>query len=107
MQTELAHQAVGRPRPWNKGKLVSAKPAFKLREIWAIRVRLQIAGGIRDLALFCLAIDRKLCGCDLVNIRVGDVAQGNHAVVRAVRGTVAHLPEEPTFSAPSFGGMPL
>jgi hypothetical protein len=42
MHTEHAQQAVGRPRPWNKGKLVGPKPPFKLREIWAIRIRLQI-----------------------------------------------------------------
>jgi len=43
--------------PWNKGKLVGQKPPFKLKEIWAIRIRLQIADRIRDLALFNLAID--------------------------------------------------
>ena len=49
---EHAHQAVGRQKPWNKGKLVGPTPPFKLKEIWAIRIRLQIAGRIRDLALF-------------------------------------------------------
>ena len=83
MQTEHAHQAVGRPKPWNKGKLVGPKPPFKLKEIWAIRIRLQIAGRIRDLALFNLAIDSKLRGCNLVNLRVADVAHGGHVVARA------------------------
>ena len=46
--------------PWNKGKLVGQKPPLKLKEIWAIRVRLQISDRIRDLALFNLAIDSKL-----------------------------------------------
>jgi hypothetical protein len=46
--------------PWNKGKLVGQKTPFKLKEIWAIRVRLQIASRCRDLALFNLAIDSKL-----------------------------------------------
>jgi len=46
--------------PWNKGKLVGQKPPLKLKEIWAIRIRLQIANRIRDLALFNLAIDSKL-----------------------------------------------
>jgi hypothetical protein len=46
--------------PWNKGKLVGQKPPLMLREIWAIRIRLQIADRVRDLALFNLAIDSKL-----------------------------------------------
>jgi len=83
MQTKHSDQAVDRTRPWNKGKLVGPKPPFKLREIWAIRIRLQIAGRIRDLALFNLAIDSKLRGCDLVNLRVGDVAHGGRVVARA------------------------
>ena len=56
--------------PWNKGKLVGQKAPLKLREIWAIRIRLQIAGRIRDLALFNLAVDSKLRACDLVKLRV-------------------------------------
>ena len=69
--------------PWNKGKLVGPKPPFKLKETWAIRIRLQIAQRTRDLALFSLAIDSKLRGCDLVNLRVGDVAHGGRVVARA------------------------
>ncbi len=83
MDAEHAQQAICRPRPWNKGKLVGPKPPFKLKEIWAIRIRLEIAGRIRDLALFNLAIDSKLRGCDLVNLRVGDVAHGGRVVARA------------------------
>ena len=52
--------------PWNKGKLIGQKPPLKLQEIWAIRIRLQILKSVRDLALFNLAIDSKLRGCDLV-----------------------------------------
>jgi hypothetical protein len=59
--------------PWNKGKLVGQKPPLKLREIWAIRIRLQQARRTRDLALFNLAIDSKLRACDLVRIRFSDV----------------------------------
>ena len=59
--------------PWNKGKLVGQKPPLKLKEIWAIRIRLQIANRIRDLALFNLAIDSKLRSCDLVKLRIRDV----------------------------------
>ena len=62
--------------PWNKGKIIGQKPPLKRNEIWAIRIRLQLSGRIRDLALFNLAIDSKLRACDLVRLRVGDVAQG-------------------------------
>jgi len=70
--------------PWNKGKLVGQKPPLKLREIWAIRIRLQLAQRTRDLALFNLAIDSKLRACDLVRIRVRDVAQGDQVARRAI-----------------------
>lgn len=53
--------------PWNKGKLVGQKAPLRLRDIWAIRIRIQLAGSIRDLALFNLAIDSKLRACDLVS----------------------------------------
>ena len=56
--------------PWNKGKLVGQKTPFKLKEIRAIRIRLQIAHRRRDLALFNLAVDSKLRACDLMNLRV-------------------------------------
>ena len=69
--------------PWNKGKLIGQKPPLKLKEIWAIRIRLQILGRTRDLALFNLAIDSKLRGCDLVRIRVADVAHGSCVMSRA------------------------
>ena len=59
---------------WNRNRLVGQKAPFKLHEIWAIRFRLQSASRIRDLALFNLAIDSKLRGCDLVSLRVRDVA---------------------------------
>lgn len=50
--------------PWTRGRLIGPKPPLKLREIWAIRVRLQLAQRARDLALFNLAIDSKLRGCE-------------------------------------------
>ncbi len=59
--------------PWNKGKLVGQKRPLKLQEIWAIRIRLQLGGKLRELALFNLAIDSKLRGCDLVRVKVADV----------------------------------
>ncbi len=74
----------GRAVPWNKGKLLGQKPPLKLKEIWAIRIRLQLDQRIRELALFNLAIDSKLRGCDLVGLRVHDVVQGSHVVARAI-----------------------
>ena len=70
--------------PWNKGKLVGQKPPLKLREIWAIRIRLQLARRTRDLALFNMAIDSKLRACDLVCLRVRDIAQGGQVARRAM-----------------------
>jgi len=72
-----------RPSPWNKGKLIGQKAPLRISEIWAIRVRLEIYGRRRDLALFNLAIDSKLRGCDLVQLRVHDVCHGNHVTSRA------------------------
>ena len=60
--------------PWNKSKLIGQKPPLKLAEIWTVRTRLRMAGQTRDLAQFDLAIDSKLRGCDLVALRVRDVA---------------------------------
>ena len=70
--------------PWNKGKLVGQKAPFKLKEIWAIRVRLQLQHRVRDLALFDLGIDSKLRGCDLVRLRVRDVCHGSTVASRAI-----------------------
>src|SRR6266545_3566342 len=70
--------------PWNKGKLLGQKPPLKLKEIWAIRIRLQLEHRTRELALFNLAIDSKLRGCDLVALRVHDVVQGSHVAARAI-----------------------
>ncbi len=70
--------------PWNKGKLTGQKPPLKLKEIWAIRIRLQLAQQSRELALFNLAIDSKLRGCDLVALRVLDVAHGTQIAPRAI-----------------------
>ena len=58
--------------PWNKGKILGQKSPLKLKEIWAIRIRLQLFRKIRDLALFNLAIDSKLRACDLVTLKVQD-----------------------------------
>lgn len=70
--------------PWNKGKLTGQKAPLRLNEIYAIRVRLQLAHRIRDLALFNLAIDSKLRACDLLKLRVQDVSHGAQMASRAV-----------------------
>lgn len=72
------------PVPWNKGRLVGQKAPLKPKEIWAIRIRLQLAEKARDPALFNLAIDSKLRGCDLVSLRVCDVAQEKSILPRAM-----------------------
>lgn len=83
---DYPHWEITRPAriPWNKGRLVGQKLPLKPREIWAIRVRLQMSRRIRDLALFNLAIDSKLRGCDLVRLRVGDIFQGGKVLNRAM-----------------------
>ena len=62
-----------RREPWNKGKIIGQKAPFKLKDIWALRVRLQMEKRVRELALFNLGIDSKLRGCDLVALKVRDV----------------------------------
>jgi integrase len=69
--------------PWNKGKLTGAKPPLRPKHVWSIRTKLQIEGRTRDLAMFNLAIDSKLRGCDVVAIRVEDVAAGGYTADRA------------------------
>ena len=70
-------------KPWNKGTLIGAKPPLRPNQVWSIRTRLLIEGRTRDLALFNLAIDSKLRGCDVVALRVEDVAPNGYAVDRA------------------------
>src|SRR6202045_1143748 len=72
------------PEPWNKGKLVGQKAPFKLKEIWAIRVRLQILCRTRELALFDLGIDSKLRACDLLKLKVRDISHGERIAARAI-----------------------
>jgi len=67
---------------WNKGKQVGQKAPLKPKDIWAIRIHLQNAHAVRDLAMFNLAIDSKLRGCDLVSLRVRDVTHGPGALTR-------------------------
>src|SRR5438128_8783202 len=81
---DTATNTDGRAVPWNKGKLLGQKPPLKLKQIWAIRIRLQLDHRNRELALFNLAIDSKLRGCDLVGLRVHDVVQGSRIAPRAI-----------------------
>ena len=69
--------------PWNKGRLIGQKSPLSMQEIWSIRIRLQNSDSCRDLALFNLAIDSKLRGCDLLGLRVSDVASGSEIQSRA------------------------
>lgn len=70
--------------PWNKGKIVGQKAPFKLKDIWALRIRLQMEGRARELALFNLGIDSKLRGCDLVALKVRDICHGEQVAARAI-----------------------
>jgi hypothetical protein len=69
--------------PWNKGKLIGAKPPLRQKHVWAIRTKLQIEQRTRDLAMFNLAIDSKLRGCDVVALKVEDVASNGYSIDRA------------------------
>jgi integrase len=69
--------------PWNKGKLTGAKPPLRPKHVWSIRTKLQVEGQTRDLAMFNLAIDSKLRGCDVVALKVEDVAPSGYSVDRA------------------------
>ena len=77
-------ELIQRREAWNKGKLVGQKPPLKPKEIWAIRINLQNAHAARDLAMFNLAIDSKLRGCDLVSLHVRDVTHGSQILPRAM-----------------------
>lgn len=77
MSKTLLPVVTTRRSPWNKGRLVGQKRPLQPKQVWAIRARLELANKLRDLALFNLAIDSKLRGCDLVRLRVSDLAVGN------------------------------
>ncbi len=68
--------------PWNLGRIIGPKPPLKPKHIWAIRTRLQHEGQVRDLAMFNVAIDSKLRGCDVVRLRVADVYLGDSVRLR-------------------------
>jgi len=69
--------------PWNKGKQIGAKPPLRPKHVWSIRTRLMVEGRTRDLAMFNLAIDSKLRGCDVVALEVEDIAPTGYTIDRA------------------------
>jgi integrase len=81
--TENAVPTASKRLPWNKGKLTGAKPPLRPKHVWSIRTKLQVEGRTRDLAMFNLAIDSKLRGCDVVALKVEDVAPNGYSVDRA------------------------
>jgi integrase len=83
MQDEVNTIPAPKRVAWNKGKLTGTKPPLRPKHVWAIRTKLQIERRVRDLAMFNLAIDSKLRGCDVVAMRVEDVAAGGYSADRA------------------------
>jgi integrase len=83
MSTEVKPKSGHTRTPWNKGRLIGQKRPLQPKDVWAIRVRLQIEKRARDLAMFNLALDSKLRGCDLVNLRVDDICIAGHVKERA------------------------
>src|SRR5262249_25523174 len=82
-ETENSITPAAKRVPWNKGKLTGAKPPLRPKHVWAIRTKLQMERQTRDLALFNLAINSKLRGCDVVAVKLDDVAPNGYAVDRA------------------------
>jgi len=84
MEAQLIHEAAAATKvPWNKGKMIGSKPPLRIKNVWSIRTKLQVGGRLRDLAMFNLAIDSKLRGCDVVTLRVEDIAPHGAALDRA------------------------
>lgn len=79
--------------PWNKGRFVGPKPPLKPKQVWAIRLHLQREQRVRDLAMFDLAIDSKLRGCDLVRLKIGQLVV--NAMVRHRATVIQQKTEQP------------
>src|ERR1043166_974834 len=82
MQKDNPSQRAPKRVPWNKGKLTGSKPPLRPKHVWSIRTKLQVEGRARDLAMFNLAIDSKLRCCDVVAVKVEDVAPNGYASLR-------------------------
>ncbi len=80
-----AYDPAMQSRPaWNAGRMVGTKRPLTQKQIWAVRFFLDREGRLRDRALFDLAIDSKLRGCDLVKIKIGDLVSGAEIKSRAI-----------------------
>lgn len=84
MNTEVTAAAPASRQAWNAGRMVGAKRALKPRQIWEIRFYLNQHRRLRDRALFDLAIDSKLRGCDVVSLKIGDLVSGGQVRTRAL-----------------------
>src|ERR1700685_1971411 len=76
--------AIKNRRPWNAGRKLGAKRALKPKQVWAIRFWLDHERRVRDRAMFDLAIDSKLRGCDIVKIKIGELVSGGRIRSRAI-----------------------
>ena len=85
--------------PWNKGHIVGQKRPLQPKHVWSIRVRLEMADNKRDLALFNLAVDGKLRGCDLVCLRVRDVFAAGRVKGQSPISNVMHSTGQPVGGA--------
>lgn len=86
MSTSNLPMIIPSKRAWNNGRIIGQKRPLLPKHVWAIRVRLEIAGAVRDLALFNLAVASKLRGCDLVKLKVADVFASGAIKERDVMG---------------------
>jgi len=103
---ESDNTTINRREPWNKGKIVGQKAPLKPKEIWAIRVRLQMDQRTRELALFNLGIDSKLRACDLTSLQVRDICHGDRVAARAcVLQRKTHRPVQFEITAPARGAV--
>src|ERR1700732_2148925 len=103
MQNDNPSRSAPKRLPWNKGKLTGAKPPLRPKNVWSIRTKLQVEGRIRDLARFNFAIDSKLRTCDVVRVKVEDVAPHGHALDRVTvrqKKTRQPIRFEPTEQTP-------
>src|ERR1017187_4539077 len=91
MQDQLNATPAPKRVPWNKGKLTGAKPPLRPKHVWSIRTKLQIEGRARDLAMFNLAIDSKLRGCEVTHADRCTLVFDTDAKNLYIEREVAHL----------------
>jgi hypothetical protein len=105
MHIAIPSSARSKNAPWNKGRLIGQKRPLKPKDVWAIRVRLQLEGRKRDLALFNLAIDSKLRRCDLVRLQVNDVLRRRQGSRTWHRDPNEDGPAGPVLNHPRHSGL--